>query len=403
MDIEHEQRIVPRSAAVLLAMVFVVVLGFFAPAQAFAEAPAPIGAREALVVGVPEKSVPAPAAFGSQIWAWPLPSSNWIGQPFIEKEHSGIDIFANEGESIVAARPGIVAAVENSGDYLEDSGYGICVAIYHYDGTTSLYAHMSKRLVEKNQVVSQGQEIGKVGQTGWAYGNHLHFEVRTDTKPNWIWGHRVDPVPYLQGAHDPLSPGCYYDVNYSDPCCWYASSVKQATDLGLMYGRGNGLFAPDDTLTRGEVFTVLFRAATGTPGTIAGSNDTKFADNTPGQFYTGPINWAAGNALAQGDLSTGQWLVRPDDPISRQELAVIIHRYAAMQQGASTVDGSVLRQASDWEAIAPWALPALEWAAYHKIMNGKVCSDGSLLIDPNDTATRAQMAKIIVLTKQLVG
>ena len=71
-----------------------------------------------------------------------------------------------------------------------DATYGNYVILSHGGGMTSLYAHMSKILVQKGESVSAGQEIGKVGSTGLATGPHLHFEIRLN-------GEAQDPQKYL--------------------------------------------------------------------------------------------------------------------------------------------------------------------------------------------------------------
>ena len=130
---------------------------------------------------------------------WPLPSgynklSSLYGNrkhPVTGKagKHSGIDIPAPSGTSIYAAKSGVVITSEKgSGSYWS---YGNYVLIAHSDGTSTLYAHMSKRAVSKGDTVKQGQTIGYVGITGRTTGYHLHFEVRKN-------GNRVDPVNYFQ-------------------------------------------------------------------------------------------------------------------------------------------------------------------------------------------------------------
>ena len=114
-------------------------------------------------------------------YLWPLPGyyrlSSLFGyriHPITGKAHShtGIDIPAPSGTPILAAKSGQVVT---SGWH---SSYGNYVVIDHGNGNSTLYAHMSSRSVSEGQMVSQGQEVGKVGTTGSSNGNHLHFEVR---------------------------------------------------------------------------------------------------------------------------------------------------------------------------------------------------------------------------------
>lgn len=101
--------------------------------------------------------------------------------------HTGVDIAAAGGTNILAAKSGIVITSAYN------SSYGNYVVISHGNGQTTLYAHMSRRLVSEGQSVTQGQAIGLVGSTGSSTGNHLHFEVREN-------GTRKDPLSYFVGS-----------------------------------------------------------------------------------------------------------------------------------------------------------------------------------------------------------
>ena len=104
------------------------------------------------------------------------------------KPHTGVDIGAWYGTEIYAAAEGTVCtAVLDFGS----TGYGSYVAIYHPNGTTTLYAHMSSLAVSNGQYVKQGQIIGYVGSTGASNGPHIHFEIRQN-------GVCVDPLPYFK-------------------------------------------------------------------------------------------------------------------------------------------------------------------------------------------------------------
>lgn len=116
-------------------------------------------------------------------YLWPLDGCYVITSRFgprthpitgIYSNHLGTDIRANYGTPIKAARGGTVIT---SGYH---SSYGNYVVVDHYDGVTTLYAHMSSRAVSVGQTVSQGQVLGYVGSTGSSTGNHLHFEVRVN-------------------------------------------------------------------------------------------------------------------------------------------------------------------------------------------------------------------------------
>lgn len=123
--------------------------------------------------------------FVGGIWAWPLPGHRQITSVYAAADrsdnHTGTDIAGGQcyGASIVAANDGTVIFSQAG-----QTGYGHYVIVDHGGGYSSLYAHMSSISVSVGQKVARGQtEIGKVGETGWATGPHLHFEVRINGKP----------------------------------------------------------------------------------------------------------------------------------------------------------------------------------------------------------------------------
>ena len=124
---------------------------------------------------------------------WPSQASTRISSPFgnrlhpilrIYKLHTGIDIAAASGTNILAANAGTVISAG------WNNGYGYMVMVDHGGGIVTLYAHSSKLLVSKGNVVVKGQAIAKVGSTGMSTGPHLHFEVRV----NGIYKNPMDYV-----------------------------------------------------------------------------------------------------------------------------------------------------------------------------------------------------------------
>jgi murein DD-endopeptidase MepM/ murein hydrolase activator NlpD len=125
---------------------------------------------------------PTPSAAG---FIWPV--NGPITSPFGPRWggfHPGIDIGVPEGTPIHAAAAGTVIYCS------WEDGYGNLVVIDHHNGLATAYAHQSKIEVSCGQDVTQGQEIGLTGCTGYCLGPHLHFEVRVDGNP-------VDPLGYL--------------------------------------------------------------------------------------------------------------------------------------------------------------------------------------------------------------
>ncbi len=98
--------------------------------------------------------------------------------------HNGIDLGAQYGTPIVAAKSGTVTFAGMNG------GYGYSVTINHGDGFSTLYGHMSRYIVSSGDYVTQGQTIGYIGSTGWSTGPHLHFTI-------FYGGSSVNPLRYL--------------------------------------------------------------------------------------------------------------------------------------------------------------------------------------------------------------
>ena len=123
----------------------------------------------------------------TESFSWPLPGYSYITDSF-GNGHYGLDVGAPRGTPIVASRSGTVMIANSTDEWGQSWGYH--VSIYHDDNYSTLYAHMSEVAVSSGQWVEKGQVIGYVGNTGYSFGNHLHFEVYQD-------GTRVDPGQFV--------------------------------------------------------------------------------------------------------------------------------------------------------------------------------------------------------------
>ena len=125
--------------------------------------------------------------------AWPVPGYTRITSKYSMrvhpitgqyKLHTGVDIGAPEGANFVAANDGIVTKAEYN------AAYGNMVIIDHGGGVQTLYAHGSEIVAQIGQTVTAGDEILKVGSTGYSTGPHAHFEIRVN-------GQTIDPLKFL--------------------------------------------------------------------------------------------------------------------------------------------------------------------------------------------------------------
>ena len=137
-----------------------------------------------------------PATYSETGFIWPVPTvrnmgdgygNRWIVEEQRNNFHKGIDITKPgcAGEPTVASAGGTVIQASDKGN-----GYGNCVIIDHGNGISTLYAHHQSLAVSVGDTVVQGQTLGYIGQTGNAYGNHLHFEVRLN-------GEHTNPLNYV--------------------------------------------------------------------------------------------------------------------------------------------------------------------------------------------------------------
>lgn len=128
----------------------------------------------------------AQMARGGYSLEWPVGSYNYVSSYFGDNRgHKGYDIAAAAGSPILAAEAGEVVSINSTG-----SAYGLHFVVDHGNGLQTLYAHCSSIDVSVGQKVARGETIAKVGRTGRATGNHLHFEV-------WKDGYIVNPSDYF--------------------------------------------------------------------------------------------------------------------------------------------------------------------------------------------------------------
>jgi hypothetical protein len=172
----------------------------------------------------------------------------------------------------------------------------------------------------------------------------------------------------------------FTDVKESD---WFCEDVDFAVRNGLMNGTGDGQFSPNVTMTRGMAVTVLHRIA-GQPGA---SGNVSFADADSGKYYYAAVEWAAETGIVNG---VGEDMFAPDAEISRQDLAVMLYKFAG---GIAPNYELGFGDAGD---ISGYARDAIAWCAESGIIRGK---DGNVF-DPNGMATRAEVAAMM---RRLVG
>ena len=165
---------------------------------------------------------------------------------------------------------------------------------------------------------------------------------------------------------------------------WYHTGVDFMVKNGFMNGVADDAFDVDGNLTRAQLVTILYRIA-GEPESTA---TNPFADVADGQWYTNAVIWAAENGIVKGVNTT---TFAPNDQITREQIATILFRYAK----AEKVEGK-LAGFPDAEKISDYAADAMAWAVEQGLINGISESDGKTYLAPQETATRAQIAVILM-------
>lgn len=164
---------------------------------------------------------------------------------------------------------------------------------------------------------------------------------------------------------------------------WYHAAVEYVYGGGLMSGTDGTHFSPNVTTTRGMIVTILHSMA-GRPG-AAGS--AGFLDVPAGQYYTAAVEWACASGVVSG-YPDGRF--RPNDPITREQFAAILYRYAQLS-GRDTGAAGDLSAFQDRGKVSAYAVEAVGWAVEQGLISGM--GDGNLA--PGGSATRAQAAAML--------
>ena len=212
-------------------------------------------------------------------------------------------------------------------------------------------------------------------------------DTKPDKKPNTsggsssTGGSNSSSAPTESKPNTPENKISFTDVNSG---AWYADAVSYAVQNKLFNGVSETEFAPEETMTRAILVTVLYRLDGAEKPTAA----NKFSDIGSGRWYTNAIIWAEQNGIVNGISDTE---FAPDSSITREQLAAVIYRYAEFKK-YDTNEKADISQFDDSNDIASWALEAVRWANAAGLVNGI----SSSALSPKTSATRAQTAAILM-------
>ena len=176
-----------------------------------------------------------------------------------------------------------------------------------------------------------------------------------------------------------------YSSNFTDVPRyeWYYEAVSYVASEGLMNGVSSTQFNPNGTASRAQIVTILWRLA-GEPSALTGA----FTDVPAGQYYSTAVAWASRQGIVTG---VGNNRFEPNSNITREQLAVILYRYA-QDAGYTTSASANITGYYDYARVNSYARTAMSWA----VGAGLITGTSTTTLSPQDTATRAQVATILM-------
>ena len=238
--------------------------------------------------------------------------------------------------------------------------------------------------VNKNAVVAEPTAPTKEGFKfdGWYTDKELTtvYDFTAKVTNNFTLYAKWTEVDKEPTVDEPDTTITFTDVKEND---WFYANVQYVVENKLMNGVAEDKFAPNDTLTRAMLVTVLYRNA----GEPAVNKSIPFADVDMGSWYADAVVWAKQNGIVNGVNETD---FAPDSNITREQIAAIMFRYA-QYKGMETVTLEENLHFTDANEISEYAVSAMNWAVGSGLMKGK----SATTINPKDNATRAEIAAIL--------
>jgi hypothetical protein len=273
--------------------------------------------------------------------------------------------FSQRNESVFVVAPGeniISAGITDPAAYMDGSGTSFSAV--HVTALAAVAKQYDRSIDAERFMRLLQQSATDLGPEGY------------DT--TYGWG-LVNTRAFLQELFK-------YDGRFADiEGHWAEEAIIQCIERGLFTGVSTDRFAPGDSVSRAMAATLLYRLA-GSPE-VNPSQD-RFRDVPAGKWYSAAVEWAAESGIVAG-YSDGTF--RPDQAVTRQELAVILCRFAGTLR-VDTAAGESPRFADAAAEIAAWARDAVGWCALTGLLTGRPGG----LFDPQANATRAELASILV-------
>lgn len=178
------------------------------------------------------------------------------------------------------------------------------------------------------------------------------------------------------------------------PGQWYYSDADRAVSEGYLYGMGDGLFAPEKPVTRGQLVTFLYRYS-GEQAAVEELGALPFADVAPEEYYGEAVAWAYGRGIVSGYSET---VFRPERKVTREEMSVIFAKFLRYRGTPVPDSKGAAKKYLDSEKISPWAMESVEQMTAWGLLAGD--TNGKFL--PGAGSTRGQAASVLMRLADLV-
>ncbi len=229
--------------------------------------------------------------------------------------------------------------------------------------------------------LGDGVKVVAYPSKGYAFEGWYHNDKRVSTSATYYFTASINLTLEARFVSTHVEP--FVDVAKT---VWYANAVKFVSSRGLFNGVSDMEFAPENTMTRAMLVTVLHRYA-GTPS--GGAN--RFTDVPNGTWYTEAVAWASAKGVVNGVSATE---FNPNGAITREQAACILYRYAKLC-GADVSGRAKLESFPDHRNVSSWAQEAMAWAVSVGLISGSPVNGVNHLL-PQGSATRAQVATILM-------
>ena len=273
-------------------------------------------------------------------------------------------------------------------DLPSSGGGGSSVTRYTVKFDTNGGSSVSSAAVTKNAKVAEPKTPEKDGYTfgGWYTDKEFaeKYDFESKVTKNFTLYAKWDKHDDEQSSTDTHNcPSLAFDD--LDITKWYPFDTDYVIENGIFKGTTETTFEPDSAQTRAMMVTVLYRVE----GEPAVNRSIPFADVDMGAYYANAVIWGQQNGIIKGYSETE---FGPDDKITREQIAAIMHRYAQYKgYDVSVGENTNILSYDDFDSISEYAIPSMQWAVGSGLIKGK--SESTL--NPLDNATRAEIAAIL--------